>query len=82
MILTDRTLGQIRVTKIEYQNNGETGEPFHTVAFTSEAGDLVGVVFEEPKHIAILDPHFPSLRFRGDDFEAMLREAIKRNRRQ
>ena len=81
MILKDRNLGEIRVSKVERHINGETGEPFHTVAFRSEAGDLVGVVFEEPKHIAILDPNFPSLKFRGDDFEAVLRLAIDKSRR-
>lgn len=81
MIFNDKKLGEIRVSKVERHLNGETGEPFHTVAFRSEAGDLVGVVFGDTKYIAILDPHFPSLRFRGDDFEPVLRLAIAKHRR-
>ncbi len=76
MILNDQTLGAIRIKKVERHLNGETGEPFHTVAFKSEAGELVGVVFEADKHVAIIDPEFPSLRYRGDDFEDVLRSAI------
>lgn len=76
MILAHSDLGDFLIKKVERHLNGETGEPFHTVAFRSEAGDLVGVVFEAEKHIAIVDPEFPSLRFRGDDFEDILRQAI------
>jgi hypothetical protein len=77
MIFTHPELdGDFLIKKVERHLNGETGEPFHTVAFRSEAGDLVGVLFDAEKHIAIIDPDFPSLRFRGDDFEDVLRQAI------
>jgi hypothetical protein len=78
MIIRSKTLGKIKVHKVEYHCNGITGESFHTVAFTSEAGDLVAVVFEARLHTAIIDPHFPSLKFRGDDFDPHMREAIKK----
>lgn len=81
MILQDKNLGEIRIDRVERHINGETGEPFHTIAFRSEAGDLVAVLFEEPKHIAILDPNFPSLKFRGDDFEGLMRTAVSKWRR-
>jgi hypothetical protein len=78
MIIRSKTLGKIKVHKVEYHRNGITGEAFHTVAFTSEAGDLVAVVFEARLHTAIIDPHFPSLTYRGDDFDPHMREAIKK----
>jgi hypothetical protein len=76
MIFTDPTLGDIRIDKVTRNLNGETGEPYHAVSFKSEAGDLIGIVFEADKHVAIIDPAFPSLRYRGDDFEMILRLAI------
>lgn len=81
MILHDKTLGEIHVGDVKYHINGETGEPFHTVAFKSEAGELVGIVFDEPKYIALVDPMFPGQRYRGDDFESVLRKAIAMHRR-
>ena len=76
MILNDPNLGAVRIKNVKRHLNGETGEPFHTVEFKSEAGDLVGVVFEADKHVAIIDPEFPHPRYRGDDFEDVLRSAV------
>lgn len=78
MIIRSKHLGKLKVHKVEYHRNGIMGESFHTVAFTSEAGDLVAVVFEARLHTAIIDPHFPSLKFRGDDFDPHMRDAIKK----
>jgi len=77
MIIRTKDVGRIKIHAIHYHRNGITGESFHTVRFTSPAGELVAVVFEARMHTAIIDPMFPSERFRGDDFDKHMREAIK-----
>jgi hypothetical protein len=79
---------KISVDSVAHHRNGIMGNSFHVVLFCSSrlANDLlVGVVFEEKGNVAVLDVDqlsdgdldFGSNSFRGDDFEADLRAAVK-----
>lgn len=73
--------GEITATEVTYQRNGISGEGFHVVKF-GYVGEmppvtLIGVVFDAPKTIAILDPLDLANHWRGDNFETALREIIE-----
>lgn len=69
-------------TEVTYQRNGVSGEGFHVVKFTKTgsgsdgSGSLIGVIFEASKHVAVIDPLNLDSHWRGDNFEAGLREVI------
>ncbi len=76
----------LTIERIEFHRNGICGAPFHAVLFhDSEAGRMVGIVFDEPYHVAALnidklslgDIAFGSNSWRGDHYEPMLRAAIR-----
>jgi hypothetical protein len=80
---------RIRVLNIDYHRNGIGGAPFHAVVFRDdgkEAGVKVGVVFDQPAHVAVLDiarladcdVQFGSNSWRGDRYEAALRRVVAR----
>lgn len=76
------------VIDITYHRNGICGASFHAIIFDStESGTknrMVGVVFEEPAHVAVFnlnllskgDIRFGYNSFRGDRFEDDLRRFI------
>ena len=46
----------LTIERIEFHRNGICGAPFHAVLFhDSEAGRMVGIVFDEPYHVAALN---------------------------
>ena len=81
-----------RIIDIDYHRNGISGAPFHVVLFDDkgeEASCKVGIVFDSPHHVAVLDIAklaegvitFGHNSWRGDVFELELRAAIPdRNR--
>ena len=70
---------QFRRFQARYHRNGVAGEGFHLCSFLFTRGNLalVAVVYETPGHVAVINPVNIAERFRGDDFEKALREAIE-----
>ena len=84
---------KINVQKIARHRNGVGGESFHVVLFEFEDDynhlrNMVGVVFTQMAHVAVLDVNalaedqdietFGDNCWRGDQFERPLRGAIER----
>ena len=82
---------KIQIEQISHHRNGISGESFHAVLFTSDENTnadnsprrMVASVFEAPGHVSVLDiamltytVEFGTNSWRGDCFEAQLREAI------
>ena len=78
---------KIKVTDVASHRNGICGAPFHVVLFEEAEGTQVGIVFDEPHHCAVLnvqklsqgDIKFGSNSYRGDLYEPLLRNAIRKN---
>ena len=77
---------RIEVQVIARHRNGIDGAPFHVAMFIDkDNGPMVAIVFEKDWHCAVLqrdrlaagDIAFGSNSWRGDWYEAQLREAIK-----
>lgn len=77
---------KLTCVQIKYHRNGVSGAPFHVVRFTdAEEGDMLGIVFEQPHHVAVFhldrldvrDIGFGTNSWRGDRYEPHLRQAIK-----
>lgn len=72
-----------RVKRVEFHRNGIQGASFYRVDFVGASwsgigfSDLVAIVFATPDHVAVFDPLSPESRFRGDNYEPLLREAIE-----
>ena len=82
-----------RIIDIDFHRNGISGAPFHVILFDdkgSEASRKVGIVFDTPHHVAVLDVAklaegvitFGHNSWRGDVFELELRAAIPDRNRQ
>ena len=82
----------IHVKEVAYHRNGVGGEGFHVVRFawdeaeSSSLRNMVGIVFEGSGRVAVLDADLTAMgniafamgnSWRGDHFEAVLREAIE-----
>jgi len=76
------------VHQAAFHRNGISGEPFWAILFKDdEDREMVGIVFDEPHHCAILelkglnDPKvgvtFGKNSWRGDSYEPALRQLIK-----
>lgn len=70
------------VHEVDYQWNG-ISEGFHAIEFTTLRPDgrrtdvrLLGIVFDRSKHIAVVNPLDLGDHWRGDNFEAGLREVV------
>ena len=81
-----------RIIDIDFHRNGISGAPFHVVLFDDkgpEASRKVGIVFDSPHHIAVLDVAklaegnitFGQNSWRGDVFELELRAAVTERHR-
>jgi hypothetical protein len=76
------TQRNIRGFKATYHRNGICGEPFHLCRFqfaeTPRAPlvEMQAIVFDAPGHVAVTSA-LSTDRWRGDDFEPALREAIE-----
>lgn len=76
---------KLRITALAHHRNGVSGESFHVATFRSSGDRMVAIVFDAPKHVAVLDLAklgqgdiaFGSNSFRADDFEDALRWAIR-----
>jgi len=73
---------QIQVQQVTYHRNGISGASFHTVEFIDPWDDqkYVGIVFEEVDHIAVINLADPSMSYRGDRFEDVLRATVASHR--
>lgn len=77
----------IEVTDISYHRNGISGLGFHAVLFKDGRLNMMAAVFDEPGSVAVFDTDlvgagviaFGFNSWRGDSFEAQLREAIQRH---
>jgi hypothetical protein len=73
----------LTINNIERHRNGVSGEGFHMVQFDLRGSDahgpesLTAVVFDDAKYCAVIDPTDPNNKWRGDQFEPQLREAIE-----
>lgn len=71
---------KISNARVRYHRNGISGEGFYTVAFTQQMDgrnrQLVAVAFEGEGRVAVTDPMDAGACFRGDEYEAAIREAI------
>lgn len=69
----------IRKFDARYHRNGVRGEGFFLCRFLYLRGkntvEMQAVVFDEPGHVAVTSSNIND-RWRGDDFEPALREAI------
>jgi len=73
------------IIDIAYHRNGIGGAPFRVILFEDDSGRKVGIVFEEAYHCAVFDVAklasgdiaFASNSWRGDQFEPVLRRAIR-----
>jgi hypothetical protein len=70
----------LRRFQARYHRNGVAGEGFHLCSFLYLRGKdtvaLQAVVFDDPGRVAVIKPDDIQSRWRGDDFEQALREAI------
>ena len=74
---------KINVLKVAHHRNGVFGNSFHVVLFKYEKTLKVGIVFEEPGNVAVLDVGLLNKSviesgensWRGDLFEGALRNA-------
>lgn len=87
-----RVAQDVQVLLVAAHRNGISGEPFHVVRFTfADQGEerrrnMVATVFAGRGTIAVLDADaaaagdigFGSNSWRGDDFEPILRQAIRK----
>jgi hypothetical protein len=85
---------RIKIRAIARHRNGICGEPFHAVLFDEDKrlhpddqGRKVAIVFDEPDFCAVLDVAmlaagdiaFGSNSWRGDEYELLLRRAIRQH---
>jgi hypothetical protein len=81
---------KLNITDIAYHRNGIGGAPFYVVLFEdigAESSRKVGIVFTQALNCAVLDVAklaagdiaFGSNSWRGDQYEACLREAVRKN---
>lgn len=74
----------IDIKKVAYHRNGVSGAPFHVITFVDDGKTMVGIVFDEPSHVAVFDQRllgrgtiaFGENSWRGDRYEQALRRAI------
>lgn len=66
-----------------FHRNGISGMPFHACGFLFRRGrkwePMTAIVFATPGHVAVANPAFPESRWRGDEFEPVLRQLIADN---
>lgn len=78
---------KLAIEQIELHRNGICGASFYVALFRDpEAGRMVGIVFENPFHVAVLNLDklalgnitFGENSWRGDRYEPPLRSAISK----
>lgn len=73
---------RIFVTDIQRHRNGVSGESFYCIRFDQEdtyssmRRPMLAVLFEAPKHCAVMQLEDPDEHYRGDSYEETLREAV------
>jgi hypothetical protein len=78
------------IVSIARHRNGICGAPFYAVLFNDSDSYKLGIVFDSPHHVAVLDfdrlvrsnVTFGENSYRGDVYEAPLRAAITDRMRQ
>jgi hypothetical protein len=73
----------MHLKELSWHRNGIAGVGFHAVLFRhDDYGNMLAIVFDEPGHVAVLcldqieTVEFGKNSWRGDQFEAWLREQI------
>lgn len=69
-------LGVLFVSRVRYHRNGVAGNGFYAVDCRLAKRRFVAAVFPTRGHVAVLTPGDVTARWRGDDFEDALRQAI------
>lgn len=76
------TADAVKVDRVRFHRNGCGGEGFHVVTFASggecRGRRMVGIVFDGPGRVAVIDLDAPDDLWRGDRFERDLRAAVDR----
>lgn len=72
----------ISVTDVKYHRNGVAGNGFYVISFDWPYEDgkglkFIGIVFPRRGDVAVISPEQLDQRWRGDNFEAELRECVK-----
>jgi hypothetical protein len=77
------TMAAIKILEVAWHRNGCCGEPFYAVRFVDEGTKLLALVFDQPDRVVVIDPvkaaisvAFGTNSWRGDIYEAALRQAI------
>ena len=76
---------KIKVLSVEHHRNGVHGNSFYVVLFKHGHTTKVGIVFDDPGNVAVLDVgllaqnniEFGENSWRGDEFESELRKAVE-----
>jgi hypothetical protein len=84
------TLRIKNIANLAYHRNGIGGAPFYVVLFNDSESYKLGIVFDSPDHVAILDVGrlicgniaFGENSYRGDVYETPLRAAIAKQMQQ
>ena len=75
----------VKILQVAWHRNGIAGEAFHVVRFQNDEQNMVGIVFKDRGHVAVLDTDLlhdgiiamGENSWRGDVFEPQLREAVE-----
>lgn len=75
----------IRILEVACHRNGWAGEPFYAIRFLDQRHLLLGLVFEQPSRVVVIDPLQAAETvaaevnsWRGDLYEETLRKAVER----
>jgi hypothetical protein len=71
----------LKVKDVAHHRNGVGGNPFYVIRFTDKRQEMVGILFEEPRSVAVFDSRllaegiiaFGDNSWRGDEYEPFLR---------
>ena len=67
----------LEILHIKCHRNGICGAPFHAVRFSWDGKYFLASVFETEEHVAVMEIKNSESCWRGDNFEPILRQAIK-----
>lgn len=73
-----------KIINVAHHRSGVSGEPFYVVRFKDKRQNMIGIVFEANRTVAVFDSDllrqdviaFAANSWRGDEYEAFLRGAV------
>ena len=73
----------LKIKSVQFQRNGISGEPFYAVWFSFKEEEkeynLIATVTDTKGGSHVVDPNNPGSKWKGDNFEPELRQAIIRD---